>query len=151
MQPGGSSKCEEVFGAVRVQFKLLSWLWDHGPLLHPHGSQFLTCQMGIMDVWGLIKRGSVCKALSAAWHREGPLDAIGGGAGQSLNPGAQPPGGGVQIMCPWGLRGGPLPTGHCDSITRPLAPTHRLCPPSPGLAESRALSYGSSLGLDTCG
>lgn len=27
----------------------------------------------------------------------------------------------MQVVCPWGLCGGPLPAGHCGSITRPGA------------------------------
>lgn len=91
--------------------------------LHLPGPQFLACQREIVGVWGLIKHGSVCKALSTAcgcwwwWW------------GEVFKPQAQPPGGDVQLVCPWGLRGEPLPAGHCGSIApEPPPPASALAP-----------------------
>lgn len=148
VQPRGSSKCEEAHRAVRAGFRavlLAVGLWP--PHLASLGLLFSPARWGLWvcgadQTWRCLQSASHSLALGK------PSGCGRGGCRESLNPGVRsptPPRGGVQVVCPWGLRGGPLPAGHRGPMAGPPATAYQLWPQSPGLGWSRALP-GCSLG-----
>ena len=83
----------------------------------------------------LIKHSSVCRALSTAWHRESPRDAVGGEMG-SLTPWLNP----WEEVCKWCAPGASV--GDPSLLVAAAAsPDLELRPRSPGLTGRRALSH----------